>query len=79
MLSLSSDPHILKIHEDEGTVCIVSVYYHGDFYLISWDKILEEASLVATMNISKKLEQKDMNEIANVCKTVFDEKTIDIL
>lgn len=71
---LSIEPQVLDIHEDEGTVCIVSVYYYGDFYLISWDKVLEEASMAGTISTARKINQHDMDNMADLCKDFFDSK-----
>lgn len=68
---MNIEPGVLELHEDDDELALLSVYYYGELYLVSWNKILEEVSLTGMVSVGKEPSQEDMNFIADICKDYF--------
>lgn len=68
---MNIEPSVLELHEDDEELSMLSVYYYGELYLVTWNKILEEASLSGMVSVGKEPSQEDMNYIATICKDYF--------
>ena len=64
-------PEVLEVHEDDEKLALMSIYYFGELYIISWNKVFEEADLFGMVGVGKVPEQKDMDIIASLCKDYF--------
>lgn len=63
--------NILELHRDYPDFALVSIVYGNEIYIINWNKILQEASLWSESPTFRKLEQDDMNSIADICYEFF--------
>lgn len=70
MLQIGSE--VLEVHEEDDEIALLSVYYYGELYLVSWNKIFEEAEIAGMVSTAKELKQDDMNFIADLCKDYFE-------